>query len=79
MTATPAVLGKLIVDTRVVGDEPGVAAGAAPGWGPSILRNLLRVVDGFFFYLVGFITAIATTDNQRVGDLAASTQVVKAR
>jgi uncharacterized RDD family membrane protein YckC len=43
----------------------------------SIQRNLLRLVDCFAFYLVGFLTAKLTPLHQRLGDLWAKTLVVK--
>lgn len=39
-------------------------------------RNLLRVVDGPFFYVVGLIVMLATR-TQRVGDLAAETIAIR--
>lgn len=66
-------LGKKIVGIRVVSERGAVGVGAA------VLRNLLRVIDGLFFYLVGFLVALASKKNQRLGDMAASTRVVKAR
>lgn len=71
---TGQTLGKMIVGTRVVSDKSaGLTAGQV------LIRTLLRVVDGFAFYLVGFIAALASAKNQRVGDMAASTRVVKSR
>ena len=67
-------LGKKIVGTRVV-SEKGTDLGA----GQVLIRTLLRVVDGFAFYLVGFIAALASSKNQRVGDMVASTRVIKSR
>lgn len=47
---------------------------------PSAIRNILRLVDGIpGFYLVGTIAVLATERNQRLGDLAASTVVVRER
>lgn len=40
------------------------------------IRNLIRVVDYFLF---GWIAILATSNNQRLGDLAAGTIVVKER
>lgn len=52
--------------------------GTACTWGASLGRNLLRIVDGLpSFYLVGVVTAMATGQHQRVGDLAADTVVVE--
>ena len=41
------------------------------------LRNILRVVDGLFFYLVGAIFALTSSRGQRLGDRAAHTLVVR--
>jgi uncharacterized RDD family membrane protein YckC len=43
----------------------------------SVKRNVLRFVDLFGCYLVGFVTAKLTTNQQRLGDLWATTMVVK--
>jgi|GEM_PF-1592210 len=47
--------------------------------GPAFLRNLLRIVDGMFYYFVGVVSIGATLKWQRLGDLAAETVVVRAR
>ncbi|MBV9212992.1 MAG: RDD family protein, partial [Actinobacteria bacterium] len=68
--------GKLLVGIRLVNAE-----GVPPGILRSLLREVLWIVDGFPGYglpLVGFITALATKANQRVGDLVARTYVVRA-
>lgn len=69
--ATGKTIGKYVVKAKVVNESGGRIS-----WGASIIRNLLRIVDGFFFYLVGFIIALATKENQRLGDIAAKTYVV---
>ena len=44
----------------------------------SLIRNVLRIVDEIpGFYLVGFLIVVFTDYNQRLGDLAANTAVVK--
>lgn len=68
-------LGKLALGIRVV-DESGRAG---PGVGKGALRWLLWIVDGFFFYLVALVTALASDKNQRVGDMVAKTYVVGQR
>ena len=65
-------LGKLALGIRVV-DQDGRSG---PGVGKAAIRWVLWVVDGFFFYLVAFVTALASDKNQRVGDMAAKTYVV---
>lgn len=67
---TPA---KLMLGMRVVRSEDGLPI----TWGRSFGRNLLRMVDGFFFYLVGLLTLAFSQKRQRVGDLAANTLVIK--
>lgn len=42
----------------------------------SLIRNLLRLVDGLGAYLVGFIVAAISSSRQRLGDLVAGTIVV---
>ncbi|MGZ6953963.1 MAG: RDD family protein, partial [Acidimicrobiia bacterium] len=75
------------------GRTPGKAAaglrvvrldGSPVGVGPSLIRNLLRIVDGwmlltFLLAPIGFITAFASRHSQRLGDLAAGTVVVRER
>jgi len=46
------------------------------GLGAGFLRNLLRIVDGFFYYLVAAVSMAGTLKWQRLGDLAAGTVVV---
>jgi uncharacterized RDD family membrane protein YckC len=41
------------------------------------LRNLLRIVDAFFYYLVAAVVVAATFKWQRLGDMAAETVVVR--
>jgi uncharacterized RDD family membrane protein YckC len=70
--ATGMTLGKRIVGIRVVDeDEEHLTLGAA------VVRNLLRLVDGLFFYLVGGIFALTSSRGQRLGDRAAHTLVVR--
>jgi uncharacterized RDD family membrane protein YckC len=38
---------------------------------------LLRIVDGLFSYLVAFIAVLISGKNQRLGDMAAHTLVVR--
>lgn len=71
---TGQTLGKKIVGTRVVSDK-----GAGLTAVQALIRTVMRVVDGFAFYLVGFVAALASSKNQRLGDMAASTRVVKSR
>jgi uncharacterized RDD family membrane protein YckC len=69
-----ATLGKRAMGLKVVkeGGEP-------LDWQASIIRNILRIVDGFFFYLVGAIVVWVSKKKQRLGDMAAHTLVVSAK
>ena len=70
---TGATLGKMAVGLRVVNED-----GSAPiGWGASLVRNVLRIVDGFFVYVVGAILVMTSAKKQRLGDRVAHTIVVK--
>jgi uncharacterized RDD family membrane protein YckC len=70
--ATGATLGKRMVGIRVTGED-----GEHVTFGAAVVRNLLRVIDGLFFYLVGFVFALLSTRGQRLGDRAAHTIVVR--
>lgn len=67
-----ATLGKRAMGLKVVkeGGEP-------LDWQASLVRNILRIVDGLFFYLVGAIAVWVSKKRQRLGDMAAHTLVVK--
>ncbi len=41
----------------------------------AVIRNILRPVDAIGLYLVGFIVALRSKDNQRIGDIAGGTIV----
>jgi uncharacterized RDD family membrane protein YckC len=66
-------LGKRMSGLRVVRDT-----GAPVGLRASLIRNVLRLVEGFAtMYVPAMISVLATTDNQRLGDLAGGTLVVR--
>ena len=66
-------LGKRVLGLKVV----KLDGGGPLDWQASIVRNLLRIVDGFIFYLVAAI-AVATSDKkQRIGDRVAGTVVIR--
>jgi len=69
---TGATLGKRIVGIRVVGED-----GEHLTLGAAVVRNLLRLVDALFFYLVGAVFALSSPLGQRLGDRAAHTVVVR--
>jgi len=65
------------VGKRTLGLRVLMCDGRPVSWGPSLLRNLLRVVDGLpFGYTVGLIAVLSTRHFQRLGDLVADTVVV---
>jgi uncharacterized RDD family membrane protein YckC len=44
----------------------------------ALIRNILRIVDGLFVYLVGAILVWKSDKRQRLGDRVAHTVVVRA-
>jgi uncharacterized RDD family membrane protein YckC len=66
-------VGKMVMGLKIV----KLADGSAISWKESVIRNILRIVDGFFFYLVGAIIIWVSKNKQRLGDIAAATIVVK--
>jgi uncharacterized RDD family membrane protein YckC len=64
-----ATLGKTMVGIRVVAQKRPFSACA--------VRNVLRVVDGLGFYLVGTVVAACSDTRQRVGDIYARTAVIE--
>lgn len=67
--------GKMAMGIRVVSTEGGPVTLSG-----SMVRNLIRIVDFLpSFYGVGLISVLATGKNQRLGDLAARTVVVRDR
>ena len=79
----------VLFETLASGRTPGkrwtglrvVKKGGTPvGFLASALRNILRIVDSLpGFYLVGILSVMFTANNQRLGDLAAGTIVVRER
>ncbi|HYV58789.1 MAG TPA: RDD family protein [Acidimicrobiia bacterium] len=68
-------VGKLAAGLRVVR-----VGGEAEGFLTAAVRNFLRIVDFLpAFYVVGVTSILATSRNQRLGDLAAGTLVVRER
>jgi len=67
-------LGKMALGLVVVTEDGGDI-----DYGDATIRTLLRVVDVLpVFYLVGFVLLLVTDRNQRLGDIAANTVVVRA-
>ncbi len=67
-----ATVGKMLMGLRVVKLD-----GSPIGWSESIIRNLLRVIDGIAAYLVGAILIWTSPQRQRLGDRVAKTVVVR--
>jgi uncharacterized RDD family membrane protein YckC len=73
--ASGRTLGKRAAGLRVVR-----SGGQPVGFVASLIRNVLRIVDFLpSFYLLGAILIVASRQNQRLGDLAAGTLVVRER
>ena len=66
-------VGKMLVGIKVIREDTG----EVPGVGAVAIRTVLRLVDGLFGYLVGFIAVLASAKRQRLGDMAAHTLVVR--
>ena len=69
---TGMTVGKGMVGIRVVGE-----GGDHLTLGAAVVRNLVRLVDGFLFYLVAFVFALQSPRRQRLGDRVAHTVVVR--
>jgi uncharacterized RDD family membrane protein YckC len=70
-----ATVGKFALGIRVRRDD-----GSKLDWGASIVRNVLRIVDAFPYfipYLLGAILVWSSPTRQRLGDRAANTIVVR--
>jgi uncharacterized RDD family membrane protein YckC len=68
-------LGKLMMGIRVIKDD----GSGPPGVGRAFARAFLWIADAFPYvipYLTGFITAMVSKDNKRIGDMVANTLVV---
>jgi uncharacterized RDD family membrane protein YckC len=66
-------IGKMITRIKVVQED-----GRPIDMNQSFKRNILRIIDGLFFYLVGAILVWRSDKKQRLGDSVAKTFVVKA-
>jgi uncharacterized RDD family membrane protein YckC len=67
-------IGKRLFSIQVESRE-----GGRPSWNQSLVRNLMRVVDGFPYllpYLLGFLVAESSARRTRIGDRVAGTHVV---
>lgn len=66
-----ATVGKFLLKIKVVKVD-----GSPCDIQASLIRNVLRVVDGLFIYLVGIILIVKSDKKQRFGDMIAKTVVV---
>lgn len=66
--------GKFTMGIQVV-DVTGGPAGVSA----IVVRNVMRAIDGSLLYVPALISALVTERNQRLGDLAAGTIVVRER
>jgi uncharacterized RDD family membrane protein YckC len=66
-------VGKMLLGIKVIREDNG----EVPGIGTAVIRTLLRLIDGLFAYLVGFIVVLSSSKRQRLGDMAAHTLVVR--
>lgn len=64
--------GKKAVDIVVVKED-----GEPCDWYASIIRNVVRIIDSILFYLVGMVVIFLSDNNQRLGDIVASTIVTE--
>lgn len=66
-------IGKKIVNIKVVRED-----GKPMTYMEALIRTILRVVDSMGLYLLGLIIILVSEKQQRLGDMAAKTLVVKA-
>lgn len=69
--ACGATLGKVLMGIRIVRTRQGGRLSACA------VRNVLRIVDGLGFYVVGTAVAACSDVRQRIGDLCAHTAVIE--
>ncbi|XSG81642.1 MAG: RDD family protein [Methyloligella sp. ZOD6] len=67
-------IGKRLLGIKVVRLDGGPC-----DFAQAMMRTLLRLVDGLFFYFVGAVFVITSPRHQRLGDRVAGTTVVFAR
>ncbi|NPV61037.1 MAG: RDD family protein [Methanotrichaceae archaeon] len=66
-------VGKMITKIKVVGENGGKI-----DMNQAFVRNILRIIDGLFVYLIGAILIWRSDKKQRLGDSIGKTVVVKA-
>jgi uncharacterized RDD family membrane protein YckC len=67
-------IGKMLLGIIVVKEN-----GEPCDFFAALLRNVFRIIDGLFLYLIGFIVIALTEKRQRLGDRLAGTVVVKVK
>ena len=67
-------IGKKLLSIKVISEN-----GGQPALHQYLIRWLLRPFDFFFFGLVGLLTVVNSKRNQRLGDMAAGTLVIKTK
>ena len=67
-------VGKMVTRIKVVRED-----GRPIDMSQAFKRNILRIIDGLFGYLIGAILVWRSDRKQRLGDRMARTVVVKAR
>lgn len=65
-------VGKRLFGIKVVKEDGGPCDYAG-----AFVRNLLEMLDGLFYYLIGFVAMAISDKRQRIGDRLAGTVVVK--
>ncbi len=65
-------VGKKLFGIKVIKED-----GSECDVGSAFVRNLLRIIDGLFYYLIGFVVMAASDKRQRIGDRLAGTVVVR--
>ena len=63
----------MLLGIKVVRED----SGEVPGLGAAAIRTVLRIIDDLFAYLVAFIMVLVSGKNQRFGDMAAHTLIVR--
>lgn len=83
--AFPASIYPLVMESLMEGQTPGKRVmkirvvkidGYQASFGDYLIRWVFRIIDVTFLGIVGLISAIATKNNQRLGDIAAGTAVI---
>ncbi|HYK47996.1 MAG TPA: RDD family protein [Parafilimonas sp.] len=67
-------IGKKLLGIKVISEN-----GGQPALHQYLIRWLLRPFDFYFFGLVGLLTVVNSKRNQRLGDMAAGTLVIKTK